>query len=54
MRPGSATRSSSSSLDESPTLTVRVWTEDENAAEQLEHELRLRVHERLREHGVFA
>ncbi len=43
-----------SSLDESPTLTMRVWTEDENAAEQLEHELRLRVHERLREHGVFA
>jgi small-conductance mechanosensitive channel len=43
-----------SSLDGSPTLTVRVWTQSEQAAEQLERELRLRVHERLREHGIWA
>jgi small-conductance mechanosensitive channel len=43
-----------SSLDGSPTLTVRVWTESEQAAGQLERELRLRVHERLREHGIYA
>jgi small-conductance mechanosensitive channel len=43
-----------SSLDGSPTLTVRVWTESEQAADQLERELRLRVHERLREHGIYA
>ena len=43
-----------SSLEGSPTLTLRAWTESEAAAEQLEHELRLRVHERLRERGIFA
>ncbi|HWG56415.1 MAG TPA: mechanosensitive ion channel domain-containing protein [Gaiellaceae bacterium] len=43
-----------SALDASPTLTVRVWTESEDAAERLEHDLRLRVHRRLREHGLFA
>ncbi len=43
-----------SSLDESPTLTVRAWTESEPAAEKLEHDLRLRVHDRLREQGIFA
>jgi small-conductance mechanosensitive channel len=43
-----------SSLDGSPTLTVRVWAQSEQAAEQLERELRLRVHERLREHGIWA
>ena len=43
-----------SSLDGSPTLTLRVWTENEAEAEKLERELRLRVHERLREHGIFA
>ena len=43
-----------SSLEGSPTLTVRAWTENEAAAEQREHELRLRVHARLREHGLFA
>jgi small-conductance mechanosensitive channel len=43
-----------SSLDGSPSLTLRVWTESEPAAEKLEHELRLRVHERLREHGIYA
>jgi small-conductance mechanosensitive channel len=43
-----------SSLEGSPTLTLRVWTESEAAAEQLEHELRLRVHAHLRERGIFA
>ncbi len=43
-----------SSLEGSPTLTLRVWTESEAAAEQLEHDLRLRVHERLREQGMYA
>ena len=43
-----------SSLDGSPTLTLRVWTESEAASEKLEQELRLRVHERLREHGIYA
>jgi small conductance mechanosensitive channel len=43
-----------SSLDGSPTLTIRAWTESEAAAERLEHDLRLRVHARLRGHGIFA
>jgi small-conductance mechanosensitive channel len=43
-----------SSLDGSPTLTMRAWTENETAAEQLEHDLRLRAHGRLRERGIFA
>jgi small-conductance mechanosensitive channel len=43
-----------SSLDGSPTLTIRAWTENEAAAEQLEHELRLRAHGRLRERGIFT
>jgi small-conductance mechanosensitive channel len=43
-----------SSLDGSPTLTIRAWTENEAAAEQLEHDLRLRTHDRLRERGIFA
>jgi small-conductance mechanosensitive channel len=43
-----------SSLDGSPTLTVRVWAENEAAARRLEQDLRLRVHERLRERGIFA
>ena len=43
-----------SSLDGSPTLTLRAWTESEPAAEQLEHDLRLRVHTRLRELGTYA
>jgi small-conductance mechanosensitive channel len=43
-----------SSLEGSPTLTVRVWTESEAAAQRLEHDLRLRVHARLRDHGIFA
>jgi small-conductance mechanosensitive channel len=43
-----------SSLEGSPTLTVRAWTENEAAAERLEQELRLRVHERLRARGLYA
>ena len=43
-----------SSLEGSPTLTLRAWTENEAAAELLEHDLRLRVHARLRERGIFA
>jgi len=43
-----------SSLDGSPTLTLRAWTESEAAAEKFEHELRLRAHARLRERGIFA
>jgi small conductance mechanosensitive channel len=43
-----------SSLEGTPTLTVRVWTESEHAAERLEHELRRRVHGRLRAQGLFA
>ena len=43
-----------SSLDGSPTLTLRAWTESEAAAEKVEHELRLRAHARLRERGIFA
>ena len=43
-----------SSLDGSPTLTVRAWTESEPAAEQRERDLRLRVHTRLRELGTYA
>ena len=43
-----------SSLDGSPTVTLRAWTENEAAAERLEHDLRLRVHSRLRAQGLFA
>jgi len=43
-----------SSLEGSPTVTLRAWTESEAAAECLEHDLRLRVHERLRLAGLFA
>ena len=43
-----------SSLDGSPTLTLRAWTESEPAAERLERDLRLRVHTRLRELGICA
>ena len=43
-----------SSLEGSPTLTLRVWTDSVDAAEKLEHDLRLRVHGRLREQGLFA
>ena len=40
-----------SSLEGSPTLTLRAWTDSEAAAERLEQELRLRVHAQLRERG---
>jgi small-conductance mechanosensitive channel len=43
-----------SSLNGSPTLTIRAWTESEAAAEELEHDLRLRAHGRLRARGIFA
>ena len=43
-----------SSLEGSPTLTVAAGPRARPAAEKLEHDLRLRVHGRLREHGVFA
>ncbi len=43
-----------SSLEGSPTLTMRAWTENEAAAEKREHELRLRAHDRLRERGIFV
>jgi small-conductance mechanosensitive channel len=43
-----------SSLDGLPTLTLRAWTENEAAAERLEHDLRLRAHALLRERGIFA
>ena len=43
-----------SSLEGSPTLTIRAWTDNEAAAERLEHDLRLRAHALLRERGVYA
>jgi small-conductance mechanosensitive channel len=43
-----------SSLEGQPALMVRAWSESEAAAEKLEHDLRLRVHDLLRERGVFA
>jgi small-conductance mechanosensitive channel len=43
-----------SGLDGSATLTVRVLAPDAVAAELLEHDLRRRVHARLREGGIFA
>ncbi len=43
-----------SSLEGSPTLILRAWTESDAAADRLEHDLRLRVHDRLRAHGIYA
>lgn len=43
-----------SSLDGAPSVTVRAWRESEAAAEALEQDLRLRVHDRLRERGLLA
>jgi small-conductance mechanosensitive channel len=43
-----------SSIEGSPTLTLRAWTESEAAAERLEQDLRLRAHALLRERGIFA
>jgi hypothetical protein len=36
------------------TVTIRAWAPDEDAAERLESDLRLRCHERLRTIGVYA
>jgi small-conductance mechanosensitive channel len=41
-------------LDDAATLTVRAWAPDADAAERLAADLRLRLHERLRDAGVFA
>jgi small-conductance mechanosensitive channel len=43
-----------SSIEGSPTITLRAWTASESDAEALEHDLRLRVHGLLRERGVYA
>jgi small-conductance mechanosensitive channel len=43
-----------SSLDGGATITVRVLGETEEAAEELEAELRLSVHDTLRTHGLWA
>ena len=43
-----------SSIEGSPTITLRAWTASEAAAEELEQDLRLRVHGLLRERGVYA
>lgn len=43
-----------SALAAEATITVRARAADDRAAEQLERELRVRVHERLRAEGVFA
>jgi small-conductance mechanosensitive channel len=42
-----------SSLDGAASLTIRVRADDEDAAQQLERELRLRVHRRLRAAGIY-
>jgi small-conductance mechanosensitive channel len=42
------------SLEGNATVVVRARAVDANTAVRLEHDLRLRVHERLREQGVFA
>jgi small-conductance mechanosensitive channel len=41
-------------LSGDPLITVRAWAPDEEAAEELESDLRLRCHERLRGIGVYA
>jgi small conductance mechanosensitive channel len=41
-------------LDDRAHLTLSVWVANEPAAEQIESELRLKAHARLREAGVFA
>lgn len=43
-----------SSLDGNAVLTVRARVQDEDAAQELERDLRLRAHERLRGLGLFA
>jgi small-conductance mechanosensitive channel len=41
-------------LDGDAVVTLRAWAEDEAAAQQLESELRLNAHRRLREAGVYT
>jgi small conductance mechanosensitive channel len=43
-----------SSLDGNATITVRARAADEDDAQRLERELRLRTHERLRAEGIYA
>ena len=43
-----------SSIEGSAQITLRALASDPSDAERLEHELRLRGHERLREAGVYA
>jgi small conductance mechanosensitive channel len=43
-----------SEIGDRATVTVRAWAPTEREAERLEADLRLRAHERLRAHGVFA
>ena len=43
-----------SSLEGNAVVTVRVRADDEDAAQRLESDLRLRAHERLRAQGVYA
>jgi small-conductance mechanosensitive channel len=43
-----------SALDGNAVVTVRAWAPDEDAAVELEHELRLRAHARLRASGIYA
>ena len=43
-----------SSLDGSATLTVRAGAVDDDAAQRLERDLRIRVHRRLRAAGVWG
>jgi small-conductance mechanosensitive channel len=40
-------------LDGDAVVTLRSWADDEDSAQQLESELRLRAHQRLREAGVY-
>ena len=41
-------------LNGNATLTIRAWAPDEDAAQRLESDLRLRMHARLREAGAFG
>ena len=43
-----------SALNGDATLTIRAWAPSDAAAEQLESEIRLRTHARLRAQGLFA
>ena len=43
-----------SALDGQATITVRAWAPTEDAAQQLEADLRLRAHASLRAAGVYA